>query len=96
MVLNVCPEFSKALQMTQLLGTKRGRGAFMMKQSYKRRKTNNQAAQEIAVESEKDEEISELKSQIARLKIHKSDSAVRNFGLRSPKKNNSAKSKMSF
>ena len=68
----------------------------MIKQSYKRAKTGKELSNEIQAMREKDEEVSALKSKIARLKIHVGDSPIKNFNTRSAKKNNSAKSKMSF
>ena len=47
MQLDFTPEFAAALRQTSLLGTKRGRGAFMVKSSYKRPKTLVEKREEL-------------------------------------------------
>ena len=68
----------------------------MIKQSYKRAKTGKELSAEIQAQRERDEELSALKNEVARLRIHTGATPVRNFNTRSAKNNNSAKSKMSF
>ena len=50
MVAEVSPEFAAALEQTALLGCKRGRGAFMVKRSYKRQKTSLEKQEEEEAE----------------------------------------------
>ena len=90
MTVDVSPEFAKAFAQTSLLGTKRGRGVYMCKASYKRPKNSIEKQEEAQIQLLKEQEIEDLKATVKALRQQMNSSPVNKFVVNTKAANSSA------